>query len=270
MAKIALCVGINDYPGTNNDLNGCVNDANDWADLLRNVFNFNQVNVITNANATSQNILLGLTNLVSNAQAGDVIAFTYSGHGTWVPDNLDLDEADNRDEAICAYDRNIIDDELRTIIRRINHQTLLTVISDSCYSGSITRAMIRRETNFKTFLGDNKENYSYIQKPRFMPPENTDARLDRLPIRRILFPEEGMPEILLTGCNSTELSYDAFINGRYNGAMTATALRVIRQDPNQSYADFLRRLRMLLPSTQYPQSPQLEGSANNKLRRLFT
>ena len=31
MAKHALCIGINDYPGTGSDLSGCVNDANDWA-----------------------------------------------------------------------------------------------------------------------------------------------------------------------------------------------------------------------------------------------
>jgi hypothetical protein len=31
MSKRALCIGINNYPGTHMDLNGCVNDANDWA-----------------------------------------------------------------------------------------------------------------------------------------------------------------------------------------------------------------------------------------------
>ncbi len=34
MAKNALCIGINDYPGTGSDLAGCVNDANDWAAAL--------------------------------------------------------------------------------------------------------------------------------------------------------------------------------------------------------------------------------------------
>ena len=34
MANRALCVGINDYPGTNMDLAGCVNDAKDWQALL--------------------------------------------------------------------------------------------------------------------------------------------------------------------------------------------------------------------------------------------
>ncbi len=32
--KKALCIGINNYPGISNDLKGCVNDANDWAELL--------------------------------------------------------------------------------------------------------------------------------------------------------------------------------------------------------------------------------------------
>ena len=30
MTKKALCIGINDYPGTDSDLQGCVNDATDW------------------------------------------------------------------------------------------------------------------------------------------------------------------------------------------------------------------------------------------------
>ena len=34
MANRAICVGINDYPGTNMDLAGCVNDAKDWQALL--------------------------------------------------------------------------------------------------------------------------------------------------------------------------------------------------------------------------------------------
>jgi Caspase domain len=34
MAKKALCIGINNYPATHMDLQGCVNDANDWAAAL--------------------------------------------------------------------------------------------------------------------------------------------------------------------------------------------------------------------------------------------
>ena len=33
--KKAICIGINNYPGISNDLNGCVNDAKDWSALLQ-------------------------------------------------------------------------------------------------------------------------------------------------------------------------------------------------------------------------------------------
>jgi hypothetical protein len=78
-----------------------------------------------------------------------------------------------------------------------------------------------------------------------------------------------MPEILMTGCSDSEYSYDAEFDNRPNGAMTTLALRVIRQNPNATYREFHRGLRALLPSEDYPQSPQLEGSDANKDRKLF-
>ena len=35
--RTALCIGINDYPGTGSDLAGCVNDAQDWGSSLDQV-----------------------------------------------------------------------------------------------------------------------------------------------------------------------------------------------------------------------------------------
>ena len=32
--KRSLHIGINDYPGTGNDLSGCINDANDWREAI--------------------------------------------------------------------------------------------------------------------------------------------------------------------------------------------------------------------------------------------
>jgi hypothetical protein len=106
-----------------------------------------------------------------------------------------------------------------------------------------------------------------------MPPkDDIDAlRTDLVPIRRrMLYPESDMWEVLLTGCNALEYSYDAYINGRYNGAMTAKSIALIRNDPSMTYKTFHDKLRELLPTTRYPQSPQLEGSKENKNRALFT
>lgn len=244
--KKALCVGINNYPGSSNDLYGCVNDARDWSALLTG-FGF-ETSLILDSQATRQNLKASLDDLVSSAREGDVIVFTYSGHGTQTFD-FGGDEGDAYDEALSVYDGNIPDDELRVIINKIDPRATLIVISDSCFSGSVTR-LIPENT-----------------RPRFMPTAGVPA--DGMVRQRMLMPEEGMPELLLSGCSDSEYSYDAEIDGRYNGAMSAMAIRVIRQYPGQTYNEFHTRLRELLPSADYPQSPQLEGTDAHKNSLLF-
>ena len=244
--KRAVCVGINNYPGIFNDLKGCVNDARDWSALLQGL-GFD-VSLILDSQATKTNVKAALQGLINETNAGDIAVFTYSGHGTQVVES-DGDEGDAYDEAICLYDGNVIDDELRTILRGIHSQATLVVISDSCFSGSVTRIAGEKAI------------------PRFIPPPvSTTGMITR---KSFLIPEGDMPEILITGCSDSEYSYDAEFNGRPNGAMTALALGVIQQNPNATYREFHTALRTLLPSEDYPQSPQLEGSDVNKDRRLF-
>ena len=244
--KRAVCVGINNYPGIFNDLKGCVNDATDWSTLLQN-FGF-ETRLMLDSQATRTNIKAALQNLVEVTSAGDVAILTYSGHGTQVPESGG-DEGDTYDEAICAYDGNIIDDELRVLLEGLHPRATLVVISDSCFSGSVTRIAPEPAT------------------PRFIPPAISTAGM--VPRRPFLLPEADMPEILITGCTDSEYSYDAEFDGRPNGAMTASAIRVILQNPNLTYREFYAGLRNLLPSRDYPQTPQLEGSDANKDRKLF-
>jgi metacaspase-1 len=244
--KKAICVGINNYPGTANDLLGCVNDANDWCSLL-NDYGF-ETSLLLDAQATRQNIKTALGNLVLSAGQGDVVVFTYSGHGTQTLD-LSGDEGDTYDEAIYVYDGMIVDDELRAIIGKLDPQATLVVISDSCFSGSVTRLVPEKA------------------RPRFLPIHGYLE--DRTVGQRFLLPESGMPELLISGCSDSEYSYDAEIEGRYNGAMSAMALRVIRHNHGLSYNEFYTLLRGYLPSNDYPQTPQLEGSEAHKGTLLF-
>ena len=244
--KKAVCVGINNYPGIFNDLKGCVNDARDWSALLQGLAF--EVRLILDSQATRTSVKAALQGLVDSTNAGDIAVFTYSGHGTQMVES-GSDEGDPYDEAICLYDGNVIDDELRIILQGIHPQAMLVVISDSCFSGSVTRIAGEKAV------------------PRFIPPA---VSTEGMPARRsFLLPEAAMPELLITGCGDNEYSYDAEFDGRPNGAMTALALRVIRQNPAATYREFHAGLRALLPSRDYPQSPQLEGSDANKDRRLF-
>lgn len=242
--KKALCVGINDYPGTSNDLNGCVNDAADWTALLE--YAGFQVEKIINSQATRKNILNKLNNLVTNATAGDEIVFTYSGHGTSIYD-VDGDEPDKYDEALFVYDGALLDDELRDIFQKVKPEVHVVVISDSCFSGTVTRAPI---TDFS--------------KPRYIKTHDIPPTAK---LKRRLLAEEDMIEILLSGCGNSEYSYDAYLDGRWNGALTAYATSVIRK--GQTYKEFYQKIRDLLPSGQYPQTPQLEGTEANKNRVVF-
>jgi hypothetical protein len=80
-----------------------------------------------------------------------------------------------------------------------------------------------------------------------------------------------MKEILLSGCTDREYSYDAFIQGKYHGAMTYYALQAIREANYQlTYQQLHSRLLFLLDDAGYNQHPRLEGRAANKKRPLFT
>jgi hypothetical protein len=242
--KKAVCVGINNYPGLSNDLKGCVNDANDWQDLLE--YSGFQVTKILDAQATRSNILNAFEDLVKNASPGDHVVFTYSGHGTSVADKSG-DEVDSYDEALYVHDALILDDELRSIIRKLDPQARMTVIADSCFSGTVTRAL-----NTETAV------------PRYIKTDDIPAGTK---LKKGLLSDEDMVEILLTGCSDSEYSYDAYVNGRWNGAMTANALSIIKK--GQTYNEFYSLLRKALPSGQYPQTPQLEGSRENKGKLIF-
>ena len=80
-----------------------------------------------------------------------------------------------------------------------------------------------------------------------------------------------MKEVLLSGCTASEYSYDALIGGTYHGAMTYFAIKAIRDASYAiTYAQLHSRLRYLLDEAGYPQHPQLEGSATNKKKQIFT
>jgi Caspase domain len=158
MTKRALCIGINDYPGTGSDLSGCVNDAQDWAGMLKG--RGFEVTTMLDKNATKANMASAMTELVRGAAYGDLAVITYSGHGTWVPDQ-DGDEADQRDEALCPYDINrgnfLVDDELYDIFQQRQRGARIVFISDSCHSGTVSR--------MAQAIGDNPV------RVRFLPPE---------------------------------------------------------------------------------------------------
>ena len=138
-AKKALLIGIN-YTGTSNQLNGCINDVNCIKERI-STQGFTSINTITDLTTTKptrDNILKEFKNFLANSQAGDLLYFLYSGHGSYALDR-NGDEADGYDELIISADfKSISDDELKTIIQQnLKQDVTLFAMFDSCFSGSV-------------------------------------------------------------------------------------------------------------------------------------
>jgi hypothetical protein len=269
MGKKAFCVGVNDYPYEGNDLKGCVNDANAWANLLVDNFDFprSDIVLVTDSEVTKNRMLDGLKELLAGATAGDVLVFTNSSHGSYLAD-VDGDEP-MYDEVLCPYDvadNVIIDDELRELFGELSDGVHLTVISDSCFSGTVLRAAVAPpgsevpDERRVRFLNPELRGDPILENPWAAKPK----RLDK-------YPESEMKPILLSGSSDKEYSYDAKIEGMSHGAMTYHAIKAISEARYQlTYAELHQLLQPMLDDAGYPQHPQLEGKDENKCRHIFT
>ena len=174
MAKgMALNIGLNavdprHYQGWSGELNACEADANDMADIAAEG-KFKVQKLLTKS-ATRKATLAGLEKAAKALKAGDMFFLTYSGHGGQVPDKND-DEPDAQDETWCLYDGELIDDELYTELGRFEPGVRIFVLSDSCHSGTVTKAMfyaMRAGTAMATELaaGGSARPPAYRAMPR--------------------------------------------------------------------------------------------------------
>jgi len=289
-AKRALCVGINKFKHIpqSNWLYGCVNDANDMSALLTSKYGFaaGDVTVLTDAKATKKAVMSKLEAMVKGAEHGTVkhIVFTYSSHGTQVPDTSG-DELDLVDEALVAYDLAqagdqwdlntvLVDDELGALFARVPAGVLVEVYLDTCHSGTGLKAM----------------DLLPGRMPRFLPPPTPiglDQILDRsvgLETRTVIQRKQqsrffrrkrsagatgaakaaGSTPVLFAACQANQTSSDASFKGRSNGAFTYYLLQTLKKTPAASRADLVKAIRAGLKSDRFDQVPQLEAAASAK------
>lgn len=287
MAGFALCIGINDYPGTDMDLKGCVNDANDWAAELtaRGL----RVETLLDAQATKKAMINAIGRVIADARAGDLVAVTFSGHGTYVFDTGEpRDEEDPFDEALCPHDVEatgdpLIDDEIYALFKARPDGVRLLLIADSCHAGTVTRDVAPPRTDLprKRFLPPE-----HWMKPKLaqltrsaVPPDfgraGSSAFSTTVTTTEAVAANAGEPpldDVLLAGCKEGKMnfSYDAVLNNRPNGAFSFFALKALRElPPGATYVDWHAAIAEFLPTIEFPQVPQLVATEAARMRRVL-
>ena len=269
MAKRALLIGINKYLIPGADLRGCVNDVLDLSDVLTEFGGFKKADITTlvDTAATKKATMAAIKGLVKASKSGDVALLHYSGHGSHVPDDeRHRDETDGRDEILCPTDLNwddtLRDDWLRETFGELRDGVHFTVIMDCCHSGTITRAIEPPDVPVKQRFLPSPWDIAAVESGRSLRTKvRSELRGSKRAARRSKdIVDADIPEMLITGCRDTQTSADAFINGRFNGALTFGLVEAIRASKGKlTYRQLHERASAAIKKRKFDQVPQLEG-----------
>lgn len=272
-----LTVGLNRIDaaayGDSGSLNACENDAHDMAVLAQKA-GFAGKTLLTES-ATSAAVLAELSNAAATLQSGDILFLTYSGHGGQVGD-VTGDEPDGLDETWCLYDRQLLDDELYAMWAKFKPGVRIFVLSDSCHSGSVTKALMRTLHNeaLDFALRSNKDLVSTLgdvnsqlaltmpsRRVKALPFElswqmylKNKAMYDSLQFvsgkKKDLKASIGASVLLISGCQDNQLSLD----GPQNSVFTEAVKYIWRDGTFKgNYMDFCNAIiNRPMPPSQTP------------------
>lgn len=259
--KRALLIGISKYERagkTDNwwNLNTEL-DIRLLSDVLIEKFKFakEDITVLQNEKATSENILGELRKIAVQTQKGDIVFVHFSGHGASIPDN-NKDELDGMDESLVPFDyvsrkdfsKNIRDDEIGKLLDELKKKQPgnVTVSFDSCYSGTATRGdfLVRGGGN-ETFQSENESPSGLIDKNASYPKDYVflSAANARQVAKETIYENNGVKERM-----------GAFTFGLVNALSKANS--------RTTYGDLRELINDYMTANNFSQSPQVEGSLN--------
>jgi hypothetical protein len=241
------------------NLEGCVNDAEEVKALVATKFGFNDPRYITfikNQECTRDRILAELNKLINESQKGDIVFIYYAGHGSQVYNSMS-DEDDKMDETMVPADiwkgaKDIRDKELAQLFNKlIDKGVILTIVYDSCHSGSVGRGPIDK----------NKA------KERKIDPDAEDAK----DATRITIAPEQRGALILSAAQDNECaSEQRDEKDTPHGAFTIAFCKTLQSLPaNASVDDIFASIRAIMKYNGKTQEPVLAGDLSRVKGTLF-
>jgi hypothetical protein len=265
---MSLHIGLNrvdpaHYDGWDGALNACEFDANDMEALAQGR-DFETRKLLTDQ-GTADAILAALDEAAGRLQPGDIFFVSYSGHGGQVPDKNAEEEPDRSDETWLAFDRQIVDDELYDRWAKFQPGVRIVVLSDSCHSGSVTKAIEDDVPDpVRTRDSAAAESPRYRAMPRDVMINTYRANRDMYDDIQRSVPtapkaDVGATVLLISGCRDDQLSLDGFSNGLF----TENLLGVWSNGAWQgAHPAFHGAILARMPPNQQPQYTRV-GAAND-------
>jgi hypothetical protein len=239
--KKALLIGIN-YIGQNGELRGCINDTNNIKVILVKLgFKEKNIMVITDntiKKPTKHNIIKGIKWLMNNNNKNPTKLFLhYSGHGSYVKDKNN-EELDGKDECLVPLDYKqsgmIIDDDIKKMIYPfVKKNTNFIGLIDACHSST----MLDLKYSFEVKQTDNKTTKFDVVSHNY----------DRAVEGKIM---------LFSGCEDKQTSADAYINNRFQGAMTYAFTKSLKvNNYDITYEKLLSEIHIIMKNSHFTQRP---------------
>lgn len=255
--KLALLVGVNDYPDRIPKLRGCLTDVELQRELLIHRYGFNPKDIMVVSDSellkpTRETILEAFrTHLINQAKPGDVVVFHFSGHGSLVRDPKPLSElivnengvlkrlpnTNQLNGTIVPFDRttnnpeqvqDIMGQSLFLLTHKLNTDNV-TVILDSCHSGGGTRGNLLFRAVDSRLGGTNPAIPSPVEL-EFQKRLMQEAGLTAVKVQELR--QQGIAKgVAIGSANYDQLAADApFDNGDfYAGAFTYMLTRYLWQ-----------------------------------------
>lgn len=264
-----LCIGLDRidpaHYGTEGRLAAAEADARDVAALARaaGLAPLSGDGLILSRAATRDAVIRALQDLATCAAAGDLVLVHYSGHGGQVPD-VGGEEADGLDETWCLYDGQLLDDELQLCLALFPAGCRVVVLSDSCHSGTVSRASATAAAIQVAGLGAValQAGLTPIPTYRTLAPVTLRAAYEthRAEYREIASAaraaggaDRGIVRasvLLLSACQDNQVALD----GSRNGLFTGTLLNAWAGGSYRgTYRQLHRAIGRRMPVTQSPQ-----------------
>jgi hypothetical protein len=201
------------YEGWDGELTACEADARDMEALARKRKFASRMLLLTKK-ATAEAVTSSILAAAKSLKAGDLFFLTYSGHGGQVNDTNHDEEKDRKDETWVCWDRELVDDELYDLWGKFKPGVRVFVLSDSCHSGTVVKAM-------PAFLNGGP-------RIRAMPPqvarevERAHSKMYRAIRKSHPAAEKAKLKasvLLISGCMDNQFSQDGDENGLFTGTL---------------------------------------------------